>query len=724
MACRLLTGHGILSMLRDIERKFILIQLVLLGLFAWGVGFLYVVSTPLFDSVQREWALFCFAWEGLAFAVPLTIARPIFRPIQRYVSQVQAGDALTAEQAALYHRKVLAYPFKVSLVVMSGSIVAYAVGSAQLRYFARLPWESVVITFICGLTSGLLWGVLEYFLLEYHLRPLTGLATSPSLSAPAERVSLKMKIFACSLVLVVASLSFFGVAGYTRAEAVLEQEIGVRLSGRMRELADLMASLPRVDGGGFSDAWRWLAAEFPISPRGYFHLVDKSGRIVATHPASADAGRQRLSQEALLPEVHTQILTQFEGHVTDRVDHSKIISFVGVPGTRLKIVAIAPLRDFSPQLDQLLYSGLIGMAFALLLALGIGFLCARSITTSLAAVTRAAQSVAEKRDLTQRVNFLTNDEVGVLAHAFNRMAEGLQTYSEGLEGLVADRTRQLEERSAQLEATNRELSDFLYVASHDLRSPLINLAGFSRSLQESIGALDAAVREAAPDGNGTAAAAGGNGHPTPQWPALRDEIGEALDFILRSVAKMDVLVNALLDLSRIETRPHVKQPIDTAKLVAEILDAFHYQIAAKQITVVTGHLPVITGDPVRINQVFSNLIDNAIKYMPPHPAARIDVGCEESGAERRFFVRDTGPGIRREDSDKIFRLFMRLGGNGVAGDGIGLATVRKIIEKHGGKVWVDSEFGAGSTFWFSLPRSSNGASVAAQFSAPACTQEA
>jgi signal transduction histidine kinase len=706
-------------MLRETQRKFILIQLVLLGLFAWGVGFLYVVSTPLFNSVQRQWALFCFAWEGLAFAVPLTVVRPMFRSIQRYVTKLEAGEPLSPEQAALYQRKVLAYPFKVGLIVLSGSIVAYALGSAQMRYFARLPWESVVITFVCGLTAGLLWGVLEYFLLEHYLRPLTGVAAlaSQSLPPPAERVSLKMKVFACSLALVVASLSFFGVAGYTRAEAVLEQEIGVRLSGRMHELADLMASLPPADGGGLSVAWRWLAAEFPISPRGYFHLVDKSGRIVATHPASAQAGLHRLSEEALLPAVHTKILTQFEGRVTDRVEHSKIISFVGIPGTRLKIVAIAPLRDFSEQLDQLLYSGLVGMAFALLLALGIGFLCARSITTSLAAVTRAAQSVAEQRDLTQRVTFLTNDEVGVLAHAFNRMAEGLQTYSDGLEGLVAERTRQLEERSAQLEATNRELSDFLYVASHDLRSPLINLAGFSRALQESIGALDAAVRDADAVSNGTAAT-GGNGH-TP-WPALREEIGESLDFILRSVAKMDVLVNALLDLSRIESRPQVKQPIDTTKLVAEILDAFHYQIARKKITVATGHLPVITGDPVRINQVFSNLIDNAIKYLAPHPSARIDVGCEESDGEQRFFVRDTGPGIRRDDRDKIFRLFMRLGGSGVAGDGVGLAAVRKIVEKHGGKVWVDSELGHGSTFWFSLPRSSSGsASVAAQFSVAA-----
>jgi signal transduction histidine kinase len=703
MAYRLLTCPHALTMLRDIEKKFVLIQLILLGVFAWGVGFVYALSTPLFNSVQVRWALVCFAWEGLAFAVPLTIFRPIFRPIQRYVSQLEAGDALSPEHIARYHRKVLAYPFHVSLVVLSASIVAYTLGAAQLRYFARLPWEPVVITFICGLTSGLLWAVLEYFLLEYYLRPLTALAAvvPQSLPPPAERISLKVKIFACSLVLVIASLSFFGVAGYTRAEQVVEGEIGLRVLGRMRELANLMGALPRTDDGGISDAWRWLAAEFPVSPRGYFHLVDKAGHIVATHPANTETGLQSLAQEDVLPEVRTKILTESEGSVTDRVDHSKIISFVSVPGTPLKIVAIAPMRDFSPQLDQLLYSGLAGMAFALLLSLGIGFLCARSITTSLAAVTRTARLVAEKRDLAQRVNFLTNDEVGVLAHAFNQMAEGLQTYSEGLEELVGERTQQLEQRSEQLEATNRELSDFLYVASHDLRSPLINLAGFSRSLQESIGTLDAVLSEGAEGHNGAPA---GNGHVALQWPALKEEISESLDFILRSVSKMDVLVNALLDLSRIETRPRVQQPVNTAKLVEEILSTFHYQIAAKKISAVAGNLPLVAGDPVRINQVFSNLIDNAIKYMELHSGGRIDIGCEESDDEYQFFVRDTGPGIRPEDRDKVFRLFMRLGGNSVAGDGVGLAAVRKIVEKHGGKVWVDSELGRGSTFWFSLPR--------------------
>jgi signal transduction histidine kinase len=693
-------------MLRDIEKKFIIIQVILLGFFAWGVGVLYVVTTPLFNAEQLRWAMFCFAWEGLAFAVPLILFRPMFRPIRHYVEQLEGGGAPTPAQVSLYHRRVLAYPFKVSVLVLVACIVAYSLGVWQLRTFAQLPWEAVVITLLCGVTSGLLWAVMEYFLLEYYLRPLTGLAAAvaESLPPPAERVALQVKIFLCSLALVFSSLSFFGVAAYTRAAHVLEEEIGRRVTGRMRELANLISALPDSTHGMLSDSWRWLAAEFPVSPRGYFHIVDATGRIIATHPVHAETGKASLREEQLLPSLMTQVLVDFEGYLTDRVDHSKIVSFVSIPGKPLKVVAIAPLRDFSPQLDQLLYSGLAGMGFALLLALIIGFLSARSITTSLGEVTRVARAVAEKRDLRQRVTFLTNDEVGVLAHAFNQMAEGLQTYSEGLERLVSDRTAELERRGEQLATKNAELSDFLYVASHDLRSPLINLAGFSRALQESVATLDALMGSGNHNGQHAAASDAAS-----RWPALKVEIDESLDFILRSVAKMDTLVNTLLELSRIETRAHVERAVDTAKMMDEVLGAFHYQITEKKIRVGVAPLPVISGDAVRLNQVFSNLIDNAIKYMGPCPDPCIDVGCDARGDVYRFFVRDTGLGIRPEDRDKVFRLFTRVGNHSVAGDGVGLAAVRKIVEKHGGKIWVESEPGAGSTFYFTLPRPTDAA---------------
>ena len=253
---------------------------------------------------------------------------------------------------------------------------------------------------------------------------------------------------------------------------------------------------------------------------------------------------------------------------------------------------------------------------------------------------------------------------------------------------ASERARQLQQRTEQLESKNAEMNDFLYVVSHDLRAPLINLDGFSRTLQDGVAALEEAL-------------------PAPRpvrWPELKAEIDESLDFIVRSVAKMDFLVQRLLDLSRIDSRPYAAQSVDLGTLVAEVLDSFQYMIGHRRISVRVDPLPVVTGDPVRIQQVFSNLIDNAVKYMPAEGEAIIRVGCVQRDGTAQFFVRDSGVGIRPEDQGKIFRLFGRVGNRAVPGDGMGLTAVKKILEKQGGKIWVESALGRGSTFWFTLPR--------------------
>jgi signal transduction histidine kinase len=687
-------------MLQEIERKLIRVNLALLVVFAWGLGFLYLVSTVLFNSEQVRWELFCFSWEAVVFGVPLAVFRPVFRPIRRYVRQLESGSALTAEEASRLERKILVYPFKVSLVVFVGTLAAYGLGVVQMRTFADLPPEGAIITMICGLASATLWATLQYFLMEYYLRPLTGLAAAVAGTGVARQsASLAAKILGCSIALVVASLSFFGIAAYSRAARVIEQEAGANLTERLREAANLIGALPRAADGELSESWRWVASEFRISPRGYLHVIDAAGHILATHPSVGASGAATLAEEELHPEVRRTILSDAEGDVTDRVRNSKVVSFVEVPGSRWKMVAIAPMRDLSPQLNELLYAGAVAMGFAGLLSIGVGFVCARTITTSLGAVTNAARAVADNRDLSQRVRFMTNDEVGVLARAFNQMAQELQTYAGGLEQRVAERTEQLRQRSEQLETKNAELSDFLFVASHDLRSPLINLDGFSRALQESLGRFQEVLEEATARGNGSTA-----GILAASWPPLREEMEESLGFILRSTEKMDFLVRALLDLSRIDARPPEKQEIDLPRMVDDILATLRFQIYEKGIRVATAELPHVYGDPLRINQVFSNLIDNAIKYMPPKQGARIEIGCEAANGHYRFFVRDNGPGIRREDHEKIFRLFTRIGPNGAAGEGVGLTAVRKIIDKHGGKIWVESELGKGTTFRFTLPR--------------------
>ena len=234
-----------------------------------------------------------------------------------------------------------------------------------------------------------------------------------------------------------------------------------------------------------------------------------------------------------------------------------------------------------------------------------------------------------------------------------------------------------------------ELNDFLYVVSHDLRAPLINLEGFSRALQG-----QASRRSSAARGGRRRAAA---------WPQLKGEIDESLDFIVRSVGKMDFLVQGLLELSRIDSRPHVAQPVDLTAQLVEMLDSLQllhrrarHRRARRPAAVVVrrpgARQPGVRQPDRQRDQV--------------HEAGRPGGDPRRLRAARRrrtqFFVRDTGVGIRPEDHAKIFRLFSRVGEPSVAGDGMGLTAVKKIVEKHGGRIWVESALGQGSTFWFTL----------------------
>lgn len=252
-------------------------------------------------------------------------------------------------------------------------------------------------------------------------------------------------------------------------------------------------------------------------------------------------------------------------------------------------------------------------------------------------------------------------------------------------------------QKAQLEAKNAELTDFLFVLSHDLRAPLINLEGFSNELQRSIATLEESLVEQ--DDGPTSSARRRTGNVL----QIKTEIDESLEFIRQAVSKMGALVNGILELSRIDSRPSMRQQVELSPMVRDILSLFRYQIDARGIEVQVDALPTVTGDPLRLSQVFGNLIDNAVKYMKPEGEARIDVRYEARNGEHVFSVRDSGIGIRDADQKKVFRLFARLGSSGPPGDGIGLAAVKRIVEKHGGTIWVESQVGVGSTFWFTLP---------------------
>ena len=261
--------------------------------------------------------------------------------------------------------------------------------------------------------------------------------------------------------------------------------------------------------------------------------------------------------------------------------------------------------------------------------------------------------------------------------------------------------RKVEERTEELVRANKELEDFTYIVSHDLKAPLVNIQGFSKRLETVCNRVVQELKEIYPevDGGDLKERLGG------LIEEMEKKVPQSLDFIFKGVGRMSSMVEDLLHLSRLSTRPVPRTDVDISELVQEVLGTMRYQIESRGIEVKLGQLPVVYCEGSRIKEVFSNLISNAIMYIgEDNPSPRIEVGYRDEGDHHLFFVRDNGIGISKEDQEKIFRIFTRLGEARPEGHGMGLAFVKKIVERHGGRIWVESEKGKGSTFYFTVSK--------------------
>jgi light-regulated signal transduction histidine kinase (bacteriophytochrome) len=185
---------------------------------------------------------------------------------------------------------------------------------------------------------------------------------------------------------------------------------------------------------------------------------------------------------------------------------------------------------------------------------------------------------------------------------------------------------------------------------------------------------------------------------------LENDIRESLHFISAGTAKMDSLLSGLLQLSRLGTAPLRFEPIRMNLLLQMVLGAMRYEIRRLHAEVAVEDLPDCMGDAIQINQVFSNLIDNALKYQRAEEPLRIRISGHIDKNEVIYSVQDNGIGIAPEHYDKIFEIFHRLNPDGPQkGEGLGLTIVRRILDRLEGRIWVESELGRGSTFFVALP---------------------
>jgi len=272
------------------------------------------------------------------------------------------------------------------------------------------------------------------------------------------------------------------------------------------------------------------------------------------------------------------------------------------------------------------------------------------------------------------IDLKSEDEVGELATAFNTMTDSLAKAREQLEV----KNKELEEQKILLEKANKELDSFVYTASHDLRAPLRGIASFAEFLKE-----DHAQK-------------------------LDEEGNDYIDEIQKGAKRLSILIEDLLTLSRISRIQNPYEDVDTNKLAKEMVERIKYDVQEKKVDLkIQEGMPIVHCDRIKMGEVFLNLINNAIKFSSRNEAVqpKVEVGFIDEPEFFRFFVKDNGIGIDPKFHDQIFGIFKRLvTDKEYTGSGAGLSIVKRIVDDHNGKIWIDSAVGEGATFFFTVPK--------------------
>jgi signal transduction histidine kinase len=485
---------------------------------------------------------------------------------------------------------------------------------------------------------------------------------------PIKQKLTAMLVLISGLVLLLTSVAFAGYQYWSLRQATRDA-----LSVRGRIIA--VNSTASLAFSNDADARELLAALRADQHIVAAVLYDKSGHVFAAYPA----------------HVAADVVPAAPGADGYRFERGLLIGFQPVEeagSQRLGTLYLA--SDLGVVYDTFRLSGVIGMA-VLAVALLAAYLLSRVLQGTIAepilALAETAKAVSTRQDYSVRAPKLGEDELGALTDAFNQMLgriedqkDELQRYASDLERRVEERTHELQERNeslrrnaAELLAANSELDAFAYSVSHDLRAPLRSIDGFSQILLE-------------------------------DYATQLDEAGrESLHRVRAASQRMGTLIDDLLKLARV-TRAEIRtEDVDLSGMARDIAAELEGATPERKVDFAIAPGLKARGDTRLLRVVLDNLLRNSWKYTAKQPAPRVEFRSADANGGQAFMVRDNGAGFDMKYADKLFGVFQRLhSAADFEGTGIGLATVRRIINRHGGRIWAEGAVDQGATFYFTL----------------------
>ncbi len=295
--------------------------------------------------------------------------------------------------------------------------------------------------------------------------------------------------------------------------------------------------------------------------------------------------------------------------------------------------------------------------------------------------------------------------IAALAYAsyllFRRSTAAIIEREQALKEMNESLETRVQERTAELEAANQEVQRFAYVVTHDLRSPLVNIMGFTSELEV---LRDQIFQRLDPQPGPSDFTEAPEAREEVDVAVLRKDFDEAIHFIKTSIGKMDGLIKAILTLSRAGRRELTIQRVELGEVLTVIAADVEHRLREAEAELIVGRLPAVRSDRMAIEQILSNLVDNALKYLRDGVPGRIEVKAEETPREIRISVIDNGRGIAPADRERVFDLFRRAGVQDKPGEGIGLAHSRGLARRIGGTIELDAAPDGGSVFTLVLSK--------------------